>query len=1252
MRPLILNDLLDGVNQYNNLNTDDRFELKDGEIIISKGYISDLNNGILIDSSGVELKKNWDNRLIAKRIERKNFNKSLSFEVNDKKITDIQIVNRVDSLIEEDKSVDLTLLGLNELSTSQFEPTNLLILDFSEFINYFEVYIDNFYKIGIYARDISSQGLEVDLDQYLGTDGLKLKILRSTGNTFKVWIVKTKEVPINVGKRLSVRVHDYNPSWPIDKIYNYNVVSIKNNSLSKGNTDILLSNPLVAGTVGSPNGRIRVYSDSTSNTVPLMGYLSENDIIMTSIGNNNQYLSGTVTGKYIPIVPSQVGGNSVEITINNGGNDFKKTVSLSPEISGNPNGMMSTIYSGVNNGIEVGVDYQQSDRSKYGTDISLTSWDLEKKDIKIVMKHPLIENTFNISVPAFDGEVYYNKDILQPGTVNIDYTNKSLGGGFSRTVSGEISTSFGIGIKDYDLRILGTDNGKINLNIRLPKQINLVVKDEQGYEQKLPFSVDVSKISSGILTSDANYYYIHAPNDGWRDSDSSIFATVTLKTMFKKINTKVTISGDNLNLVSIGAKSTKGVEKRTTIINKIDALMTFKNFDEIIDVSSSTIGKSVSTVQVFKGIIQNENKIVLKGEDGITKIFSTTFKDLKTTPQQIEAAGVRIKYDELTDKFEFIKDKYVSSDKKLYLEIKTSKDQLIYVINLQLKNSSLETDTTIKFDSKNFNMIQGDSSAPYGRIRVYQSSDSNYNSKIGIIDSSDKIVVDINKKNGQFLQANITGNTYSLQPHHFGKPINITVGTNHKTINILSDLNGNPIQTQDFGLQDGIRTYVDYQKLSISNGAIDFTFSEWDGKSKTIPIKVEYSDGAVSNYTISIPEFEGKNYYNENLPLANEYLPTKKYTKEINEFMSGELDRIKLGTKDFDLRILGKNNISQSNLRIKIPQKIKLEAIDKNNTKQELEFAITLDGIQNAAPSMDGNYYIVSSTNDGYKDIISAMQFDIVLTGILKDNFVLSNLVTLKGKNLNLVSIGVENTTTSNINKMTTLIDEVEYRINFKNSLEVIDFRDKNKGEIILGDTQFEALDSNKIILKDSGNIILSKTISELKKGVELPDTGVKITYDSVKRNLKYEKVGYKDYSNENLTLEVRSEGNLLIRVITLKLYNKIGFEILPDKGTLDFGHFMPGDFKRAESLIEFKNPSGAKISVDLNPANNKNMYRAGLEITSNRTIPLSNIQIKDLKKGINNTNSFKISGEAKTTKNTEAGDYKGELDVIITIIP
>lgn len=197
----------------------------------------------------------------------------------------------------------------------------------------------------------------------------------------------------------------------------------------------------------------------------------------------------------------------------------------------------------------------------------------------------------------------------------------------------------------------------------------------------------------------------------------------------------------------------------------------------------------------------------------------------------------------------------------------------------------------------------------------------------------------------------------------------------------------------------------------------------------------------------------------------------------------------------------------------------------------------------------------------------------------------------------------------------------------------------RNISKIIL---QIEGISSSVEIpiVNGTGEGEIQVEDSILKIGFE--NKGFKLTV--VKRgNIPLKK---KIVMKEYITGNVRAIGTHNISI------NKTGFEILPDKGKMDFGDFIPGDTKKTESLIEFKNPNGAKINVTLNPVNIEKMFKVDAQITPNTTIPLSNLQITNLQNGANNTNNFKISGVATTTIDTIPGKYKGELEVIITIIP
>ena len=74
---------------------------------------------------------------------------------------------------------------------------------------------------------------------------------------------------------------------------------------------------------------------------------------------------------------------------------------------------------------------------------------------------------------------------------------------------------------------------------------------------------------------------------------------------------------------------------------------------------------------------------------------------------------------------------------------------------------------------------------------------------------------------------------------------------------------------------------------------------------------------------------------------------------------------------------------------------------------------------------------------------------------------------------------------------------------------------------------------------------------------------------------------------------------------------------------------------------------------MKLDPNNKEEIHKVGALITETTTINLKELQVKDLKATpATKRNSFKISGKAITKATTAPGEYRGSLDVIITIIP
>ena len=180
---------------------------------------------------------------------------------------------------------------------------------------------------------------------------------------------------------------------------------------------------------------------------------------------------------------------------------------------------------------------------------------------------------------------------------------------------------------------LGEDGANSNLRLKLPKQINLNALDEYGIKKTIPFSVSVTANSlKGDIVEKSDCYYIYAPNSGFGNSNSEIRAIVTLKTSLKNISNISTknITGKNLNLVSIGTKSLlTGAQKYSTIIDNVNLKIKPENFNERIDVSNTPISQKVYSINGYYGLIQNENKLVLK--DGNKTLFCKFSKLTSTT---------------------------------------------------------------------------------------------------------------------------------------------------------------------------------------------------------------------------------------------------------------------------------------------------------------------------------------------------------------------------------------------------------------------------------------------------------------------------------------------------------------------------------------------------------------------------------------------------------------------------------------------
>lgn len=583
-----------------------------------------------------------------------------------------------------------------------------------------------------------------------------------------------------------------------------------------------------------------------------------------------------------------------------------------------------------------------------------------------------------------------------------------------------------------------------------------------------------------------------------------------------------------------------------------------------------------------------------------------------------------------------------------------------------IKNVVSEGKLTLSFDSNNFAMIQGyNGNNYYGWAVIYPDSDPDFGPSTANIKYLRAYNTSMTGKNGQTKQAKIEGKIAPARGRDAFGNFKFTVGSK-KSEPMPGHRNYQNMLHYKLFDAEGLVIGLDYDRPvglddSISvDGGLNLAFISWDLEEKDIDIKIENTT-FINTLKIKIPEFNGEVYYNKNVSQPSftevDYM-TKTLRANLGKETSGEMEvKFNVATKDYDLKILGRTYKNNYNLYLKIPRQINLDIVDEYGTKQTIPFSVNVKSESKWIYEL-GNYFYIYPPYDGHEGYSSEIKATVILKAMLRQSFdsfkrsISTNHIT--GKNLNLVSIGAKST--KGIEKCSTIIDKVDLKMELKNFSETINVSDISISEKVYSKNGYYGLiqNENKLILKDGNKKIFETTFEELTKTKqEILDAEVSIKYNLVgtnKNQFEFEKIKAVNY-NKTLRLEIYTSSELLLYYIDFNIINKAGIEIEGD-GILNFGSFFPGDIKKSEALIKLKNPSSAKIDVSLNPSNIQKMFKAGVKITPNTTIPLSNIQISDLKTESSKINSFRISGEAKTTTTTEVGEYKGELDVIITVIP
>lgn len=576
---------------------------------------------------------------------------------------------------------------------------------------------------------------------------------------------------------------------------------------------------------------------------------------------------------------------------------------------------------------------------------------------------------------------------------------------------------------------------------------------------------------------------------------------------------------------------------------------------------------------------------------------------------------------------------------------------------IEIKHRKKKYTSNLYYDNGNAVIVQGESMAdrPYGWNVVHVKPNSESTATVITMDDNHQ-QGSSSIKNQQFKALKVSGETSSLKNTDLGKPIRITVG--NQTIDTTLSETGYVMGTKIFSL-NGLKVRLKYNELNYQYGGLIFAFSDWDKDSKNFEIKVEFGD-RINIYKVNIPEFSGKVYYNEKIsqtPPTNVNYDTQTLEGDFIREHTGRAEiKFEVGTKDYDIRILGKDNKDRANLKLKIPKTVTLKVRDDLGEEREVKYAVNIFKVHSGLRDEDADNYYISPSNQGIVPINSSVSATLTLENMFRDAGISWNSIT--GTNLNLVSIG---TTTQTEDKYTTIIDNVNLKMKLANFNEIIDVSNLSIGEKKYSTNGYYGLiqEENKVILKDGNNIIFEKSFKDLTTTSEIiEEAGVKIKYNygsstDINRNkFEFEKTERKNY-NKTLRLEIKTSTGLLLYYIDFNIINKQSdFEIIDGYGKLDFGDFFPGDIKQAADTIKFKNPENANIKIELKEKS-IDMNKLGVTTpTADQKIQVRKLEAYDLNTKNPDENHFKIKGEAVTTPTTEVGKYKGVAEVIIIIIP
>lgn len=865
----------------------------------------------------------------------------------------------------------------------------------------------------------------------------------------------------------------------------------------------------------------------------------------------------------------------------------------------------------------------------------ILNWDLKAQDIRVGYESVHYKQDILIKIPAFNGLDYLDKENIDTG---VDYSQKQV---MKESILEDNDTigSFNVRTPYYNLKALGEIDGHSAFAIRIPKTIMLEATDDV---EVMNVEIGIEAIdnkSASVKVEKDGYIYFYPKSTG--DISTAMDINIKLKQAFNKTKsfnkTKLSKSvehvlryyGTNLKLVEVGVEK-KGTFIGDTAIDNLTFRLTSEIKSDNIEFEDDKIGTIKESQFTFLGVT-SDKMLTVAGR-------SVLASKLMSDGQELSTLGVKVRYDINSHKFTFEKIKNIGKSQEIEIGLHLGSNgfspiaqkMIFNIVNREYKEVEINLDNPIV--SKNL----GDS---YGSLRIK----SNNGRAIGEYLDATGNILSKTIKNGQYnLDGKIIGDVVNFQTSK-----NIVLKHNGVRESLQVKADGTIDKKY---LEDSItKLAIDYESRNGTIEGLEIYLEKWDYKSKTIEF-VMVHDTFVNKYTLRIPNLVLETYLDKTVDNNIDY-SSKIMSKVIQEYLGNiEIGSFTLGLKEQDLRVLRSKKVNVSALHIKIPkQTFNAEIQSLNGDKiTDIQTKFKLGELRGLTLEAGENYYFVHPNNEMLTD---KLQFDIKVELIsqikkLKLNSKTEYKIIIPNTQ---IAIALHNVGVGGNNLQEEIIvNQVEFIVSNKNYEEIFDMTTEKLGALKEGENNFILNDSNSIEIYDENLLKTTLSATQLKTN-GYTEGGLTLKYDinSSKLVVTRDKGEFLDKSY----ILIIKENGLKIREVKVTLKNRLSFEIIGE-AKLDFGDFFQGDIKYAENIIKFKNNEKAKIQVELKSTTGEMTLNGMATSEINKKVQLSEFKIFDLNTKDSNENSFRIRGRAESTPTTEVGEYKGLMEVIITILP